>query len=381
MKRTETPRTAFRESDPCEPPPRESEALCQLLLDQLPAGVFQKDREGRYVFVNARFCRLQGATAEEYLGKTAQEVTAGRWAREAAEQSGKSRKTKFLNEGANHHALIMETGRVIETEEHYCDGEGKELHFHSIKGPLVGRDGTIIGSQGILLDITERKRAEAELANERDLLRALLNSSTDAIYFKDRQSRFLRCSAAMAPLFNLGSADELTGKSDFDFQGEEHARKAFEDEQEIMLTGQPVIDKTEKEAWPDGRVTWALTSKMPFYNRQGEIIGTLGISKNITPIKEAEGKVAQLHKELLQTSRAAGMAEVATSVLHNVGNVLNSINVSATLLLENAQNSKVSSLGKAVALLNAHAGDLGAYLAEDARGRQFPGYLSLLCEQ
>ena len=372
---------AFREGARPGESPRDLPALCQLLLDQLPVGVFHKDREGRYVFVNAWFCRLQGAAKDEYPGQNRQEVTAGRWARNVAGQTDRLRKTTLLNEGANHHALIMETGKPVETEEHYTDGAGREWHFHAIKGPLFGSDGAIIGSQGILLDVTERKRAEAQLANERDFLQALLNSSPDAIYFKDRKSRFLRCSAAMAPLFNLKSPDELVGKSDFDFQGADHAEKAFQDEQEIMRSGQPVVGKAEKEAWPDGRVTWALTSKMPFYNGHGEIIGTFGISKNITAIKEAEAKVEQLHKQLLQTSREAGMAEVATSVLHNVGNVLNSVNVSASLLLESAKKSKVPSLAKAVALLREHAGDVGAFLTADPKGRQFPGYLSLLSEE
>jgi PAS domain S-box-containing protein len=351
------------------------------LLDQLPIGIFQKDREGRYVFINSWICRLHGTKREDYLGKTAFEVAAAKEALSETVQTCGKGLVSFLNAGSDHHSRIIQTGVPMETEEHYPDVEGKERYIHSIKGPLYGLDGTIIGSQGVLLDITERKQVESQLANERDLLRALLDSATDAIYFKDRQSRFLRCSASMAPLFNLSSPDELIGKTDADFQGEEHARSAFEDEQAIIRTGQPVIGKTEKETWPDGRVTWALTSKMPFYNDRGEIIGTLGISKNITPFKEAEAKVDLLHKQLMQTSREAGMAEVATSVLHNVGNVLNSVNVSAMLLLDNAKQSKVPSLGKAVKLLDEHAADVGNYLTNDARGRQLPGYLKLLSEQ
>jgi signal transduction histidine kinase len=120
---------------------------------------------------------------------------------------------------------------------------------------------------------------------------------------------------------------------------------------------------------------------MPYHDAEGEIIGTLGISKSITAFKETEAKVEQLHKQLLQTSREAGMAEVATSVLHNVGNVLNSVNVSASLLLDSAKKSKAASLAKAVALLNEHTADLGAFLAADPKGRQFPAFLNLLNEE
>jgi len=381
MKGTDTNWSALLERDPSEPSPRESQALPYLLLDQLPIGVFQKDREGRYIFVNSWFCRLKKATLDEFVGKTAEEFAAAKWRPEDPETPEKLGEIKLLNEGAKHHKLIMETGRAIETEECYVGADGKEFYLHAIKGPLLGPDGTIIGSQGILLDVTERKRAEAELASERHMLRALMDSSTDAIYFKDRESRFRRCSAALASLFKLRSADEAIGKSDFDFHGQEHARQAFEDEQEIIRAGQPVIGKSEKEAWPDGHVTWALTSKMPLYDDHGEIIGTFGISKDITAFKEAEAKVEELHKLLLQTSRQAGMAEVATSVLHNVGNVLNSVNVSATLLLDNAKRSNVAYLGKAIALLNEHAADLGAYLANDPKGKQLPVYLSRVSEQ
>lgn len=216
---------------------------------------------------------------------------------------------------------------------------------------------------------------------EQDFLNALMESSTDAVYFKDRQSRFLRCSKAMAPLFNVSSVEELIGKTDFNFFGQEFAQEAYDCEQAILRTGQPVIGKIEREKRLDGRLTWALASKMPLYNGRGEIIGTFGINKDITAIKEAEARVEALHKELLQTSRLAGMAEVATSVLHNVGNVLNSVNVSTALLLENARKSKTDALNKVSKLLTEHPDDLAQYLVSDPKGKQLPKYLVQLCEQ
>jgi PAS domain S-box-containing protein len=219
-----------------------------------------------------------------------------------------------------------------------------------------------------------------ELAYERDLLASLLDSSPDPIYFKDAQSNFLKGGKVQAELFGLKNADEMKGKSDFDFYAEAHARAAFEDEQEIIRTGQALIGKVEREITKNGRESWALTSKMPLRNKSGQIIGTFGISKDITPIKEAEEKLAHVHRQLVDASHQAGMAEIATSVLHNVGNVLNSVNVSCSLIADKARNSKVANLNKAMMMMRDHATDLGDYLSNDPKGKRLPDYLASLAE-
>ncbi len=171
-------------------------------------------------------------------------------------------------------------------------------------------------------EAAERIQAQGDLAYERDLLRTLLEHSPDQIYFKDRDSRFIKCSQTLVERFHLNSAEELVGKSDFDFFTEEHARPAFEDEQAIIRTGEPVVGRVEKEVWKDSdKITWALTTKGPLRDKTGGIIGTFGTTKDITTMKEAEEALARVNKELVEISRHAGMAEVATSVLHNVGNV------------------------------------------------------------
>ena len=93
-----------------------------------------------------------------------------------------------------------------------------------------------------------------ELAYERDLLGALMDNSLDHIYFKDSQSRFIKSSKALAIKIGAASSDEMVGKTDFDFFTEEHARPAFEDEQEIIRTGRPLIGKVEREVLKDGQI-------------------------------------------------------------------------------------------------------------------------------
>jgi PAS domain S-box-containing protein len=134
----------------------------------------------------------------------------------------------------------------------------------------------------------ERQRAEEALSQERYLLHALMDNLPDNIYFKDAAGRFLRINNALTSYFGLSDPAQAIGKTDFDFFTEEHAQPSYADEQEIIRTGQPVVGKEEKETWLDGRVRWVSTTKMPFRDKDGRIIGTFGVARDITRLKLAE---------------------------------------------------------------------------------------------
>lgn len=180
--------------------------------------------------------------------------------------------------------LYGRPNEVSHDELEFTDGTILDRHSY----PVVGQDGTRYGRIWQFRDITERKRVEAELDQERNLLRTLLDSSLDHIYFKDTQSRFVEASQSLARLFGVKSQDEMLGKTDFDFFTEAHARPAFEDEQEIIRTGQPIVGKEEREDWKDGHVTWVSTTKMPLRDAAGKVTGIMGISRDITERKQAE---------------------------------------------------------------------------------------------
>ncbi|MHC5022999.1 MAG: sensor histidine kinase [Planctomycetota bacterium] len=121
-------------------------------------------------------------------------------------------------------------------------------------------------------------------------------------------------------------------------------------------------------------------SGSPIRDNDGATVGYVCMGKDITERKRAEEERESLNKQLVTTSRQAGMAEVATDVLHNVGNVLNSINISASLVTDIVHNSKATGLTRAVSLLNEHSDDLADFISQDEKGRQLPTYLTQLAE-
>ncbi len=123
------------------------------------------------------------------------------------------------------------------------------------------------------------------------LLRVLMDTSPDRIYFKDLQSRFVRNNAAQARGLGAVSPDECVGKSDFDFFSREHAERALADEQEIIRTGRPIIAKVERLTMRDGTKGWASSTKLPWRDASGRIIGTFGLTRDITAAKDAEEKL------------------------------------------------------------------------------------------
>ena len=145
-----------------------------------------------------------------------------------------------------------------------------------------------------------------------------------------------------------------------------------------MRTGVPIVGLVEKVIWADGRETWVRSTKLPLQDEQGDVIGTFGLSQDYTETKRAEEALEKTRKELFDASHVAGMAEVATGVLHNVGNVLNSLNVSSTLLATGLRQSKAESLGKLSALLAEHSSDLGNFLTHDPKGRRIPEFIASL---
>jgi PAS domain S-box-containing protein len=166
---------------------------------------------------------------------------------------------------------------------------------------LRGEISSALQSALLVRRIQERS---AELARQQYILDTFMESVPDRIYFKDTESRFTRANKAMIQKAGLTSADEMIGKSDFDFFPPEQAQKKYQEEQEIMRGGQPVLSL--KEA--DGIDNWASTTKMPLRDENGRIIGTFGISRDITELVRA-GKIAERAKEEAEEAKQRAETE------------------------------------------------------------------------
>lgn len=236
------------------------------------------DADGRIEWVNEGFTKVTGYSLEEVKGQSPGSILLG------PETDPKT--VAFMRDA-------LRNGTSFKAEVLNYAKDGRKLWFQMEIQPIRNANGSITGFLAVKLDITERKHMEEELRRERRDMHLFMRMVPDSVYFKDGQSRFVRCSASMARLFGKDNPDELVGKTDFDFFTEEHARQASEDEQKVMRTGEPIIDLLEKETLADGRIQWSLTTKMPLRGDDGQIIGTFGISRNITELKRAQEAAAR----------------------------------------------------------------------------------------
>jgi PAS domain S-box-containing protein len=293
-----------------------SEAFYHSLVETIPQNIFRKDLRGRFTFANSRFCETVKRKPAEIIGKTDFDLFPPELA------------SKYQQDDRR----VIEQKLPLSAIEQHKDADGGTLYVKVIKSPLVGPGGGLTGIQGIFWDETERYKAEEALAYERDLLRAMLDNIPDSIYFKDRDSRFLAMSRSLAIRLGLNSPEDAVGKRDRDFFGEAHAGEAFRDEQHILRTGQPIVGKMEREVWGEGRERWVLTTKVPLKNRQGEITGTFGISKDITELKEAEAELGRARDAALESARLK--SEFLANMSHEIRTPLNAVIGMTGLLLD-----------------------------------------------
>ncbi|MEO5959791.1 MAG: PAS domain S-box protein, partial [Opitutaceae bacterium] len=478
-----------------------SEAFLHSLVENLPASVFRKDKEGRFVFVNDRCAARHDRSREDLLGKSDADLYPAELAKgfRAQEQE------------------VMTTRRRRVEIQSGFNQDGSPAWFHMIKTAVVDGGGAVIGTQGISWDVTEReqalqelKTAKEEAAREHARFKFIFDSlpvgvslalekpdGTRTRVINDAHLRicgltreqadepgiFHRIShpddyAQQAALVEQLKAQKIDGFSlekryirpadgqevwvAFGVQRRHHAGGSFEDlstvvditalkradeanarerarfkfifeslpvgvswmlcgkldtrivnPAHVQLSGVSMERSCERALYrqnthpedraaqdalhqrlvageidryalekryvhPDGRVCWVALNVGSFRDETSGEVQEITSLVDITERKTAELEREKMHRQLLELSRQAGMAEVATGVLHNVGNVLNSVNVSSTILTDQVKASRIDNIGKLADLLRENEADLGNFIAHDPRGRQVTAFLDTL---
>ncbi len=261
---------------------KNSEEKYRSLYENMPGVYYRADREGNILMVNPPGAKLLGYNSpEEIIGKNL--VKDFYYIPE-------DRKI-FLEELKKRKGIVKDyvatlkrrdgTPVIVSTSSHYCYDE----------------KGNIIGVEGIFVDITERKEAEMAIIYEQSLLHSIMDNIPDFIYFKDEKNRFVRVNKASAEDRGI-IPEDFIGKTDFDIFTEEAAKKCFADDDRVMKTGKPLINSIEKITYLNGMERWFSATKVPRYDEKGKIIGTIGITRDITERKQAEENVKNAKDEL-----------------------------------------------------------------------------------
>ena len=296
--------------------------LLNTLLDSVPDFIYFKDVESRFIRLS-RSCtsRLGIEDPQEAIGLS-----------DADFLSPDLAKKTLSDEQA-----IMESGLPIQGDIECETHPGQPEAFCSTtKVPLTDKRGHLIGTFGISRDITEQFVAERELSRERDLLKTIIDNVPDLIYVKDRSGRFVTANASLLKLLGLDCQTEIVGKTDYDFSPPEFACHYVSDDQNVMQNGEPLFDREETHRSETGDDLWLLTTKVPLYNSQREVIGVVGIAHDITNRKRAT-------QELLEAKQLADKANRAKSdflanMSHEIRTPMNAIIGMTELVLETPLN-------------------------------------------
>jgi len=245
----------------------------RLVFDALPDPVLFKDTAGHYLLYNEACRRLLNLDDLNYLGKTVFEMPIDR---EEAE--------RFADDDRK----VMEGGLPVINREESIQPPGQEpRRYLTSKFPIHDGKGAVNGLISISRDVTERAEALRKLADERRMLRTVIDAVRDPIFLKDRDGRLVMQNEAFMYLFNWEDLP-LTGCTVWDIPAlREHAARFEEDDRAVLTTGEPMINREELHTLEGGRKGWFLTSKFPLRGADGEIIGLVGIARDITQLKQA----------------------------------------------------------------------------------------------
>jgi len=194
---------------------------------------------------------------------------------------------KSLSIVVNQFQELLAKKIVTSHETEIIGGAGKIINVELSSFLLVKKENEVDYFVLVIRDIRDRKTAEIKLSHEHGLLQTLMDSIPDSVYFKDEENKFVMVNKAKAAHSNA-KPEEMISKTDFDFLPDEPARKSFDDDQDVLNTGKFIINKIEKLTSVEGFSRWVSVTKIPRFDVEGNIIGTMGISRDVTEWKRLE---------------------------------------------------------------------------------------------
>jgi PAS domain S-box-containing protein len=343
------------------------ENLFKNTFDQAPIGVAFANPQGALLRFNDAFRGMLGYAADELANLLIPDLTHPEDRAECA---------------ANLERLWTGEVPFLDFEKRYRRKDGTFIWVRTTTA-LV-RDGNRADcSVEYLRDITQRRQLTSQLLQQRTLLEAVISDLPVALLACDVSGRITHFNRAAAELHGM-ELDELGASGSTSLAADiylmDGVTAVAEDERPLprALRGETIsnleLTVVPREAPP--RTT--LSSALRLVGPEGQPLGAVAVIQDTTERKAQEMELERVHKELVTASREAGMAEVATNVLHNVGNILNSVNISASLVAERLRQSKAAGVSRLAALLVEQGDRLGQFIADDERGKRIPEYMAAL---
>jgi diguanylate cyclase (GGDEF)-like protein/PAS domain S-box-containing protein len=286
---------------------RTSEQKYKSLVEQIPIGVYRTDSQGVLLHANHTLALLFGFDdpQELILKHKAQDFNVDPTAVERQRQDYK------------------QTGSYIH-EVQLRRQDGRLIWVRDSANPIFDEKGEILYVDGTLEDITERKRIEEELDSERRMLRTLIDNLPDRIYVKNLHGEKILSNPADQAAIGAGSEQDVLGKTDFDLMPEEMALRYQADDQQVIESGKPLINRIEPGPTPFADECWILTTKVPLRDAHGNIGGLIGIGRDITDRRQIEEALHKANEKLTHWVNDLELRNREAKLLNDMGELLQS---------------------------------------------------------
>ena len=246
---------------------KQSEERYRVLVEAMNEGLGVLDDTGSIIYINDRFARMLDRDRQDLLGRSILD---------------------FVQPQHRDLFPLAANTRSGSCQLNFIRKDGQAVAALVSPAPLQGPQGELRGSFAVFTDISKIKEAEKALAEERNVLRMLMDSLPDHIYMKDLQSRFINSNVSHMNVMGVHSMADIIGKTDFDFFPHDLADEYYRNEQEVIASGQPLLNKVEQVVHKSGETHWVMTFKAPLHDAEGNIAGIIGISRDITELRRAQ---------------------------------------------------------------------------------------------